>query len=541
MAAKAAQEQEPIGWRDLPQKGNLTVLALARFCEPLVQTSLQSYMYPQLKLFDANLSDAALANQAGILYASFTAAQCVMAVIWGRIADSPRFGRKFVLLLGLLVAAVSCIGFGLSTSFLEALAFRFIGGAAMGNVGVLRTITPSKKLMRNRYQSRAFLVMPIMASLGTIVGPAIGGVLSGTANSQSTRLEKMSFWLRFPYAYPNLVTALFLLSVCTLVWLGLDETLDTRLHKRDLGRQVTKILATFVKSCVARRAGPGIAYMALVPQDTDRAVGISCNPIQQQATVSARPWPPVRYKRRLSFRSIFTRNLILTFTAHSLLAFHVGAFNSLWPVFLSTPVFDPSKPDSPKQRLPFIFTGGLGFPPPSVGMAMGILGSFGVWLQIFLYPKISANMGNIRSLQTFSLCFPCAYFFVPYLSLVRSETPAPHAKDGIAVWVAVASLVLVQVTGRTFTLPAQLILIHNCAPHPSVLGTVHSLAQGVDSAARTIGLVLCGYWYSLGLDNGIVGAVWWGLACIAICGALVSSLVTEGDGHEIWLQGDEEA
>ncbi|CRK23486.1 hypothetical protein BN1708_018029, partial [Verticillium longisporum] len=92
------------------------------------------------------------------------------------------------------------------------------------------------------------------------------------------------------------------------------------------------------------------------------------------------------------------------------------------------------------------------------------------------------------------------------------------------------------VTGRTFALPGQTILVNNCAPHPSVLGTVHGLAQSVSSAARTIGPVLGGWAYGVGLEAGVVGAVWWGLAAFAVLGFVASWFLREGDGHEIWLE-----
>lgn len=59
-------------------------------------------MFYQLKSFDPTLSDAVIARQTGILHASFTAAQFLTAMLWGRIADSKWAGRKTVILIGLL-------------------------------------------------------------------------------------------------------------------------------------------------------------------------------------------------------------------------------------------------------------------------------------------------------------------------------------------------------------------------------------------------------------------------------------------------------
>jgi len=96
------KKKEAVTWISLPHKRQLAVLTAARLSEPLVQTSLQSYMFYQLKSFDKSLPDSVIASQAGIMQGSFTAAQFLTAMMWGRIADSDRGGRKTVLLIGLL-------------------------------------------------------------------------------------------------------------------------------------------------------------------------------------------------------------------------------------------------------------------------------------------------------------------------------------------------------------------------------------------------------------------------------------------------------
>ena len=249
-----------------------------------------------------------------------------------------------------------------------------------------------------------------------------------------------------------------------------------------------------------------------------------------------------RYANKLPFRRIFTFNVVMTFVAHFFLAFGVGTFNSLWAVFLSTPVYDPERPEPPgfEPRLPFRFTGGLGLSAQRVGSAMALLGVIGITLQFFLYPRLSARLGTLRSYRVFVFSFPVAYALVPFLSLVPSTTAPPAGKTGPGIWVAMACLLAVQVVGRTFVLPAQTILVNNCSPHPSVLGTIHGFGVSVSSLARTVGPMLCGWLYGVGLSRGFVGGVFWGLAGVALGGFLVSFWLKEGDGHEIWLEGDEE-
>ena len=61
-------------------------------------------------------------------------------MLWGRLSDSRRCGRKTVLLCGLFGTAISCVGFGFSTTFWQALMFRTFGGITNGNVGVMRVM-----------------------------------------------------------------------------------------------------------------------------------------------------------------------------------------------------------------------------------------------------------------------------------------------------------------------------------------------------------------------------------------------------------------
>ncbi|KAL2022030.1 hypothetical protein VTK56DRAFT_6270 [Thermocarpiscus australiensis] len=533
-------------WRDLPRKDQLIVITLARLSEPLVQTSLQSYMFYQLKWFDPTLPDSVISSQAGVLHASFTAAQFITAMMWGRIADSSRFGRKTVLMIGLGGTMLSCIGFGLSATFWQALLFRLLGGITNGNVGVLRTMI-SETVREKKYQSRAFLLLPMTFNIGIIIGPILGGILSDPAGSYPDLFGDVEFFKRFPYATPNLLSAFFLFCAMLSVWLFLEETLDSRLDKRDRGLELGRKLAAWFSG----HGRSGAAYARLASEDTNPepdglpltdAVHSRHSSISEDRSKSSRH-PRRRYTQRLPFRRIFTPNVVCTLTASFLLAFHVGTFNSLWFVFLSTPVYDPSSkttPSSLPRHLPFIFTGGLGLRPREVGLAMAILGVLGIALQLGVYPWLSSRLGTVRSWRASLLAFPLAYFLAPYLSLVPAASPPPHAKDGAAVWAAVAGVLALQVLGRTFALPAQTILVNNCTPHPSVLGTVHGIGQSVSSFARTVGPVLCGFLYGLGLARGVVGAVWWGLSGVAVCGFLASLFVREGDGHEIWLEGDEE-
>jgi MFS family permease len=176
--------------------------------------------------------------------------------------------------------------------------------------------------------------------------------------------------------------------------------------------------------------------------------------------------------------------------------------------------------------------------PQSVGLATSIIGAIGMLLQFTIYPRLNSKLGTAKSYQYFLAVFPLAYALAPLASLAPSSTPAPAQVSGVWVWLSIIVVLFLQVTARTFTLPTSIILLNNCSPHPSVLGTIHGLGQSVSSAFRTIGPVVSSSWYGYGLDVGMVGFSWWMIAFISLAGYVSAIFVYEGSGHEIYLPGE---
>jgi hypothetical protein len=76
------------------------------------------------------------------------------------------------------------------------------------------------------------MIMPMTFNIGVIVGPTIGGILANPAVSYPALFGPNStfggedgiWWMKhWPYALPNLMSAIFLISACLLVVLGLEE------------------------------------------------------------------------------------------------------------------------------------------------------------------------------------------------------------------------------------------------------------------------------------------------------------------------------
>ena len=321
----------------------------------------------------------------------------------------------------------------------------------------------------------------------------------------------------FPYALPNVISAIFILNSAILLVLGLDETHAALRDKPDYGRRLGKYLARVL---LRRGKHEGYEYSELGNQlelqDVDDRTQPPRDRDPESSTTPTAAKAPSWQKSTLTFRQIFPRNVILTLLNHHLLAMHISAFNAL--VFLFLPAPRSSNADA---HLPFLFTGGLGLTSDRVGLATAIIGIIGFPLQILMYPSVNSKLGTLSSYRWFLPFSVVAYCIMPYLALLPDKA--------YIMWPSLTIVLAFQVISRTFALPSSTILINNCTPHTSVLGTIHGFAQSVSSGARTLGPTLGGWGLGLGLGGNLVGAVWWVMAGIAVLNWCILWLIYEGD------------
>ncbi|KAI1658734.1 MFS general substrate transporter [Daldinia decipiens] len=529
-------ESNDASWMSLPRKDQLAIIFLCRLVDFLQVASLQAYVFFQLKAIDNTLSDSEISNQSGILQGAFTGAQVLTAFLWGKVADASWCGRKPVLLIGLFGTAVSCLGYGFATSFSWAVFWRAAGGGINGTVGIIRTMIAEITVER-RYQSRAFLILPISFSLANILGPLTGGLLADPATSLPYLFDEGAIWSfgwiqKYPYALPSVLNAATLAITGLVVFFALEETSSERKGKRDIGIY----LASRLKSIALREPPLESGYSKLQPWNSPDS------PVESREDNEGLPAyekpKSKRNGRTLPFSRVWTRNVISTLITEAFYDFQLGAFTNIWTLFLSSPRSSPNETAS--QSLPWIFTGGLGMPAATVGVATSILGILGIILQIFFYPFVHARLGTLRGFRWFLPLFPIAYVLAPYLAVIPSSSPPSEPASGPAIWIYVTLIQFIQVTARTITLPASIILLNNCSPHPSVLGLIHGLGQSVSASFRTIGPIVGGWWYGSGLEMGMVGWSWWAVALVAALGCASAMLVYEGTGHEILLEGEKD-
>lgn len=526
-------KEEPSYW-NLPNRGQISLLVICRLTEPLAYSSISPYIYYMIKDFGYD-NPATISALVTCATTSFSLGQALTAVFWGRFSDKK--GRKPALLLGLLGTAISVLTFGTAQNIYMAILGRMLAGILNGNVGVMRTMVAEFIGDRKEYQTRAFAILPITMNVGTVVGPMIGGLLADPVHNYPSWFGNSEFLTKYPYILPNLFPLPLLITALFSTALFIEETLETPSawlpKKSDPGLKLGELIKI---RCFGAR---GHNYSPLDENDEhdDGEVDLHdyeesplSSPVAERnqsrvsrpsidsrkSVESNRPVITSTAPAKSSIRDVLTRPIKITLSAYIILMLHSPTFNQLLPLFLSTP----RMPDH--HNNPVFFNGGLGMSTKEIGIIVSVLGLVGAIIQLTIYPRLAAYMGNARLHKRALLVFPPLYFLMPYLSYIP---PTPKI---LAIFV-VTPLAATVIFGRTFAIPPMTILITNATPSRTVLGTVHGFTHSVTSISRFMGPFILGNMYSVGVRIGMISLAWWLMVVIVIVENAVASRLEDWD------------
>ena len=151
----------------------------------------------------------------GLLVASYAAAQLIGAPILGRISD--RVGRRPVLLISILGTAIGFVLLGIADQLWLLFVSRILDGLTGGNISVAQAYITDITDDKNR--ARGLGLIGAAFGLGFIIGPAMGGVLSGVGSSLTVGS------LNWTYALPAFSAAIIAAINLIAVYFFLPESL----------------------------------------------------------------------------------------------------------------------------------------------------------------------------------------------------------------------------------------------------------------------------------------------------------------------------
>lgn len=487
----------------LPAK-QLAILAVARFAEPLALTSVFPYLPEMILSFGVKREK--VAQWAGLTGAVFSIAQSLTAVPWGMLSD--RIGRKPTIMIGLMSTMICFLIWGMSTSLAMAITIRFIQGAGNGNVGIIRTMV-AEMVTEKEHQARAFSIMPLVWSLGSIFGPSFGGFFARPAEQYPGLFGDSVFFKKYPFALPNFVACFFfMISLITGV-LFLKETLESKRHVRDWGLKLgEKLTRPFFKRHHGHHNHPharpsfvdGEATAPLLPR----------SPATSVRRHSRNP-PP---KRNLG--DLFNKQTVLNLLCYTFLAMHAVAFDQLLAVYLNYPY---SEPGSENVQLPFKFKSGFGLSLDKIGAIFTLYGIICGAIQFVVFPPLCNKYGALNCYKLSAVLFPVAYIVTPFTSLVPGE---------YARFLGLMVVLTLKGFAGILGFPCVTIMLTNSASSLSILGTLNGVATTLSGVGRAVGPATAGAVFTWGVDGReyIVSGFWF-LAAVAILGLIPPWFLTE--------------
>ncbi|EKG20060.1 Major facilitator superfamily [Macrophomina phaseolina MS6] len=413
---------------------------------------------------------------------------------WGGLSD--RIGRKPVLLLGCAGTLLSLLVVGFATNFWIALVGRALGGFLNGNIGVIQTMV-GELVHKPEHEPRAYAVMPFVWSVGTIVGPSIGGYFAEPSKNYPALFPEGSLFDRFPYLLPNLICALMLFCSIIAGYLCLEETHpDMQPWSTAEDLQDTQAVTPLMPAA-------GATAHAAANLTTESYGTFDNVDVQREETWNVRADGSDAPQKSAASHSVFSKNIMMLIIALGLFTYHSMTYDVLLPIFLQ----DHRAHDISALSIPL--AGGLGMTIQQVGFILSINGIIALVIQAVVFPLMAAWMGVWRLFILVTIGHPLAYFIVPYLVVLPSDWLYP----------AIYACLTIRNFFSIVAYPLLLILIKEASPSPNMLGKINGLAASTGAACRTIASPVAGLLYGAGAHSSFTALPWWVSALVALIGS----------------------
>ena len=435
----------------------------------------------------------------GILAASFFLGQAIFVSSWGRLAD--KYGRRPIVLLGLIGSALTMIAFGFARTYGEALLTRFVCGAVNGNIAINKVYMGETSTAAN--QARGFAYLGLTWGLGLILAPSLGGFTADAATQYPGSTLDTPLTRSFPYALPSLVAAAlgfcgFLLALCALpetpAWQRrqVGGSSSQAGAAATLGPAVTPVPTAHVKDDVEREvtSDEELDGLLAISDDeegdgdiTNAALSRSSAPIRSaaRATESLRVEPEGERSFSTLMSVLDDPELGRVLTVYGAISFFQILFDELLPIFCATSVADQ----------------GLGWKARDVGAVQIGHGIVQIFTQLWVVPFLQRRYG-LRP------CFQWA--LVPIIPMMLTfPALSVLANDRLSVTAAVVAFLSLRAVTFSIAFTSLGLLLNNVAP-PRSLGTVTGAAQAVASCVRALGPAVGGTIFSLGQTTDALGS-----------------------------------
>jgi len=360
--------------------------------------------------------------------------------------------------------------------------------------------------------AKAFAVMPFVWSIGTIIGPSIGGYFAEPASNFPSLFPRGGIFDSNPYLLPNLVCALLLLlSILAGYFFLLETHPDMQPWSTQEDLDHTSAATPLIPATGA--VNNAAADLTTESYGTFAAVEIvdeHGQNIRDRDMLRSNSETSMGSLRSVSGEKVFTRQVIQLTIALGIYTYHSMAYDHLMPIFFQDERWQPGDSSGMWSVNTNNLAGGLGLSTQQVGIIMSVNGLIALFVQGLVFPTMASWLGVWKLFVIITVGHPLAYFVMPYLVLL----PAQHVYAGVYACLLLRNFFYI------LAYPLLLILIKEAAPGPNHLGKINGLAASTGAACRTIASPVSGLLYGLGASVDFTALAWWASAVVAVGGAL---------------------
>ncbi|KAM5379067.1 hypothetical protein ACJA88_005627 [Fusarium oxysporum] len=386
------QEETPLPVRQL------LLLAFLSLAEQTALNSISPYL-PEMVLNMPGIPDDEAGLYVGILASSFALAQLSTNFLWGYASDV--IGRKPVLIMG-TTALMGCFCvFGFCKEYWQIVVVHVAMGLLNGNAACVPTVLGEVTDRSN--QSRAFTYLPVIYSLGSITGPALGGILVGRMGKE------------YPYLAPNILSAGLLALSVVVVSIWFEETLDKTEVSFEKPAWVEKIISWFSSPTPPPRRA---SWSARWPrsQSQNQPLLSSGRALESESddedTENDDDDSDNKVDPAMSAWKDLSRTTTLILFTYLVFQLSNISFNSLYPIFAATP------PPAGRDLLP-----------SKIGISLSIAGLASCIFQAFLFQALKVRLGNLGTYQISLLGLGISMLLMPVMLLITNSAPS-HSSLG---------------------------------------------------------------------------------------------------------------
>ncbi|KAL1836476.1 hypothetical protein VTJ49DRAFT_5090 [Mycothermus thermophilus] len=484
----------------------LGLLALLSLAEQTALNSIGPYL-PSMVASFKDIPDGQEGLYVGLLASAFALAQLATNLLWGYFSD--RYGRKPTMLLGTFLLMACFLFFGFCTTYPQLLVVHVAMGLLNGNAAIVPTSLG--ELTDRTNQSAAFTWLPVIYSLGSITGPALGALLLAS-------VVVLAIWYE-----ETLHPSGRAITGPRIAWV---EKAGTWFRTR---------WASFQQGKGKRLSDPdprGQGALHVDPSgDSDSDVsdlpGNETQPFLESSDGADDDDKNAQGSERVSvFHELRNRNTVAVLGTY--LVFQVAniSYNSLYPIFAAAP--EPTGRD-------------LG--PGIIGVSLSIAGLATILFQVFVFQKLKVRMGNLGTYRYSLLGMAISMAMMPWIGDVHGGPPLGLWNARIWLYGELGITLVLKNICAVGGLSSVMLLITNSASCHETLGTLNGLAQSLSAAGRSIGPFLSGSLFTLSMRVRPKGeALAWGLfAGLALVGWLGSYAIRNSGLESADWEEDEDS